>query len=45
VLWLKQLIAGLLPQRPEFMPWLVHAGFVVDKVALEQIFHEFFGFS
>jgi hypothetical protein len=36
--WLRQLVAGLLPRRPEFDPGSVHVGFVVDKVALGQVF-------
>ena len=34
VLWLRQLVAGLLPQRTGFDPGSVHVGFVVDKVTL-----------
>ena len=33
VSWLKRLVAGLSPRRPEFDPGSVHVGFVVDKVA------------
>jgi hypothetical protein len=36
--WLRRLVAGLSPQRPGFEPWSVHVGFVVDKVALGQVF-------
>jgi hypothetical protein len=36
--WLRQLVASLSLQRNEFLPGLVHIGFVVDKVALGQIF-------
>jgi hypothetical protein len=34
VSWLRRLVAGLPPRRPEFDPGSVHLGFVVDKVAL-----------
>jgi hypothetical protein len=30
--------ACLLPRSPGFAPWSVHVGFVVDKVALRQVF-------
>jgi hypothetical protein len=36
--WLKRLVAGLSPRRPGFDPGSVHVGFVVDKVALGQVF-------
>jgi hypothetical protein len=36
--WLRLLVAGLLPWRPGFAPRSVHAGFLVDKVALGQGF-------
>jgi hypothetical protein len=32
--WLRRLVAGLSPRRPAS----VHVGFVVDKVALGQVF-------
>jgi hypothetical protein len=32
------------PRRPGFEPGPGHVGFVVDKVALEQVFSEYFGF-
>jgi hypothetical protein len=42
---LKRLVAGFPPQRPGFKPGSSHVGFVVDKVALGQVFSEyFFGF-
>jgi hypothetical protein len=44
VSWLKRLIAGLSQQRHGFDPGSVHVGFVVDKVALGQVFPENFGF-
>jgi hypothetical protein len=34
----RPLAAGLPPRRPGFDPGLVHVGFVVDKVALGQVF-------
>jgi hypothetical protein len=36
--WLRRLAAGLPPRRPGFDPGSVHVGFVVDKVALGQVF-------
>jgi hypothetical protein len=36
--WLRRLVAGLSPRRPGFDPWLLHVGFMVDKVALGQVF-------
>jgi hypothetical protein len=36
--WLKWLVAGLSPRRPGFAAGSIHVGFVVDKVALEQVF-------
>ena len=36
--WLRRLVAGLSPLRPGFDPGSVHVGFVVDKVALGQVF-------
>jgi hypothetical protein len=42
--WLKQLVAGFPPRRPGFEPGSSHVGFVVDKVALGQVFSEYFGF-
>jgi hypothetical protein len=35
--WLRRLVASLSPPRPGFDPGSVHVGFVVDKVALEQV--------
>ena len=32
------LVAGFSPRTPEFSQWLVDVGFVVDKVALRQVF-------
>jgi hypothetical protein len=36
--WLRRLIAGLPTRKPGFDPGSVHVGFVVDKVALGQVF-------
>jgi hypothetical protein len=36
--WLRQLVAGISLCRPRFMPRSIHVGFVVDKVALGQVF-------
>jgi hypothetical protein len=36
--WLRRLVAGFSMRMPGFAPGLVHAGFVADKVALEQVF-------
>jgi hypothetical protein len=40
--WLRRLVTGLSPQRPGFDPGSVHVRFVVDKVAVGQVF--LFGF-
>jgi hypothetical protein len=42
--WLKRLVAGFPPQRPGCEPGSGQVGFVVDKVALGQVFPEYFGF-
>jgi hypothetical protein len=42
---LRRLVTGLSPRRLGFYPGSVHVGFLVDKVALGQVFHEYFGFS
>jgi hypothetical protein len=34
----KRLFAGLSPRRPGFVPGSRHVGFMVDKVALGQVF-------
>lgn len=34
----KRLVMGLSPRRPWFDPRSVHVGFVVDKVALAQVY-------
>jgi hypothetical protein len=36
--WLRRLVAGLSPRRSLFDPGSVHVGFVMDKVALGQVF-------
>jgi hypothetical protein len=38
VQWVRQLVAGLSPRKPGFSHRLVHLGFVVDEVVLEQVF-------
>jgi hypothetical protein len=43
--WLRRLVADLPPRRPGFDPGLVHVGFVVDKVALGQVFPRVLRFS
>jgi hypothetical protein len=42
---LRRLVAGFLPRRPEFDPWSGDMGLMVDKVALKQVFSEYFGVS
>jgi hypothetical protein len=42
---LRRLVAGFPPWRPGFDHRSGHVGFVVDKVALRQVFSEYFGFS
>jgi hypothetical protein len=41
---LKRLVAGFPPRRPGFDPGSGQVGYVVDKVALRQVFSEYFGF-
>jgi hypothetical protein len=41
---LKRLVAGFQPRRPGFKTGSSHVGFVVDKVALGQVFSKYFGF-
>jgi hypothetical protein len=41
--YLKQLVAGFRPRRPEFASGQ-HVVFVVDKAVLGQVFSEYFGF-
>jgi hypothetical protein len=43
--WLRRLLAGLSPRRPGFDPGSVHVEFVVDKVALWQVFLRILRFS
>jgi small ligand-binding sensory domain FIST len=42
--WLRRLVAGLSPRRPVLASRSAYVGFVVNKVALEQVFYEFFVF-
>jgi hypothetical protein len=41
---LRRLLAGFPSLRPEFNPRLIHVGFVVDRMALRQVFSEHFVF-
>jgi hypothetical protein len=43
--WLMRLVAGLSTRRPGFDLGSVHVGFVVDKVALGQVFFRVLRFS
>jgi hypothetical protein len=43
--WLRRLVAGLPPRRRGFDPGSVHVGFVMDKVALGQVFPRVLRFS
>jgi hypothetical protein len=43
--WLRQLVIGFPSQRAGFDPRSGYVGFVVDKVALGQVFCKYFGFS
>jgi hypothetical protein len=42
--WFRLLVAGFPPRRPGFEPRSIHVEFVVDKVALEQVSSQYFGF-
>jgi hypothetical protein len=42
--YLKRLVAGFPPRRPGLKPGSSHVGSVVGKVALGQVFSEYFGF-
>jgi hypothetical protein len=42
--YLKRLVAGFPPRRPGFDPGSGQVEFVVDKMALGQVFPEYFGF-
>jgi hypothetical protein len=44
VSWLRRLVAGLLPRKTGFDHRSVLVGFLVDEVALVQVFSEYFGF-
>jgi hypothetical protein len=43
--WFRRLAAGLSPRRPGFDPGSVHVGFVVDKMALGQVYLRVLRFS
>jgi hypothetical protein len=43
--WLRRLVAGLTPRRLGLDPGSVHVGFVLDKVALGQVFPRVLRFS
>jgi hypothetical protein len=43
--WLRRLVAGLSPRRAGFTPLSVHVGFVLDIVALGQVFLRVLRFS
>jgi hypothetical protein len=43
--WLRRLAAGLPPRRPGFDPGSVHVGFMVDRLALGQVFPRGLRFS
>jgi hypothetical protein len=43
--WLRSLVTGLSPRRPGFAPGSIHVGFVVDNVALGQVFLRVLRFS
>jgi hypothetical protein len=43
--WPRSLVAGLSPRRPGFAPGPINVGFVVDKVALGQVFLRVIPFS
>jgi hypothetical protein len=43
--WLRSLVAGFSSRRPRFEPGSIHVGFVVDKVALGQVFLRVIRFS
>jgi hypothetical protein len=42
--WLRRLVTGFPSRRPAFESKSGHVGFMVDKVAPEQVFSEYFGF-
>jgi hypothetical protein len=42
--WLTRLVAGLSPRSSRLAPGSIHVGFVVDKVALQQVFLRVFRF-
>jgi len=38
ITWLRELVTLLSPRRPGFVPRPIHVGFVIDKMALRQVF-------
>jgi hypothetical protein len=42
--WLRLLVASFPPRRSRFEPRLGNVGFMVDKVALGQVFYQYFSF-
>jgi hypothetical protein len=42
--YLQRLVAGFPQQQPDFEPGSGDVGFVVDKVAQEQVLSKYFGF-
>jgi hypothetical protein len=42
--YLRELVADFSARQPSLDPRSGHMGFVVDKVSLEQVFSEYFGF-
>jgi hypothetical protein len=45
VAWLRRVVTALSLQRPKLAPGSIHVGFVVDKVALGQVFLQVLRFS
>jgi hypothetical protein len=43
--WFMRLVAGLSPLRPGIDPMSVHVGFVVDRMAMGQVFFRLLNFS
>jgi hypothetical protein len=41
----RRLVSGFPPRRPGFEPGSGHVGFAVNKMALGQVFSEYFGFT
>jgi len=40
--YIRRSVTGLSPGRPRFRLHLVHVGFVVDNVAMRQVFSDYF---